>query len=238
MSPSTPPEHEFYEADDDTGPLHVSDPPTYRFDTPLMVTPRPAGRDHKPVVLASAAALVVILVVAGLAVWLSRRPSTPPDSPTAATTPSGPVSSPSADAEAQARLQGLLPAGYAPGSCQPTAPSNNAVAAVNCARNSDPGGPVSATYTLVRDKAAIQATFDAIVHASNVVVCPGNIQSPGPWRRNATPAQISGTLFCGLRQGGPTVAWTTDDNLLVSAVAGDLRGPNLDQLYTWWSGHS
>jgi hypothetical protein len=253
LSQPTPPEGEYDEgADDDTGPLRVSGPSTStdrtrtrddgtwasRFDTPVTVTPRPIGRDRKPIVLAGAAVVVVVLVVAGLAIWLSRRSSVPPDSSIAPTTSSSAPSSASPDAGAQARIQGLLPRGYAPGSCELAAPSNDALAVVNCAKNSDPDGPVSATFTLVRDKAALRASFDAIVHASTVVVCPGNIQSPGPWRRNATPAQTSGTLFCGFQQGGPTVAWTTDDDLLVSTVTGDPRGPNLDQLYAWWSSHS
>jgi hypothetical protein len=196
--------------------------------------PRRVSRDRKPFVLFAAAVLAVVLVVACLAIWLSRRSSAPPDSPPAISAPA----SNSANAESQARLLRLLPPGYGSGSCEPAALSNGALAVVNCAKNPDPGGPVSATYTLVRDQAALQATFDAIVRDSAVVVCPGNIQSPGPWRRNATPQQTSGTLFCGFQQSGPKVTWTTDDDLLVSTVTGDPRGPNLDQLYAWWSSHS
>ena len=49
-----------------------------------------------------------------------------------------------------------------------------------------------------------------------VVNCPGNIQSPGAWRRNATPQQVSGTLVCGFRGGVPTLAWTDDAKLMLS----------------------
>jgi hypothetical protein len=71
-----------------------------------------------------------------------------------------------------------------------------------------------------------------------VVTCPGNIQSPGPWRRNATPQQISGTLVCGVLQNRPTLAWTDDVALLLGVVRADDKGPTLDRLYAWWSSHS
>jgi hypothetical protein len=71
-----------------------------------------------------------------------------------------------------------------------------------------------------------------------VVNCPGNIQSPGPWRRNATPQQVSGTLVCGLQASRPTLAWTDDIVLLLGVVRADATGPTLDQLYAWWSTHS
>lgn len=72
----------------------------------------------------------------------------------------------------------------------------------------------------------------------SVVTCPGNIQSPGPWRRNATPQQVSGTLVCGVQQDRPTLAWTDDIALLLGVVRADDKGPTMDRLYAWWSSHS
>jgi hypothetical protein len=91
---------------------------------------------------------------------------------------------------------------------------------------------------LLGDKAALSSAFDAEVLDTRVVNCPGNIQSPGPWRRNATPQQVSGTLVCGFKDDVPTLVWTDDDDLLLSSVDGADSGPNLDQLYVWWSSHS
>jgi hypothetical protein len=91
---------------------------------------------------------------------------------------------------------------------------------------------------LVRDKEALRIAFDEVVQTSTVVNCPGGIQSPGPWRHNATPNMISGTLVCGVRQSQPTVASTDDAKLLVSAVQSGPQGPALDQLYAWWPFHS
>jgi hypothetical protein len=57
---------------------------------------------------------------------------------------------------------------------------------------------------LFEDDAALDAAFGAVVGNTRVVNCPGNIQSPGAWRRNATPQQVTGTLVCGFRDDVPT----------------------------------
>jgi hypothetical protein len=61
---------------------------------------------------------------------------------------------------------------------------------------------------------------------------PRSMAPPG------TPQQISGTLVCSYRDGLASITWTTEAELLVSAVRADRRGPTLDQLYRWWSSHS
>ncbi len=43
-------------------------------------------------------------------------------------------------------------------------------------------------------------------------------------RRNATPEKVAGILFCGYQRELPTLAWTDDANLVVSAVRGDEKG--------------
>ncbi|MBB5167591.1 hypothetical protein [Mycobacterium sp. AZCC_0083] len=71
-----------------------------------------------------------------------------------------------------------------------------------------------------------------------IVNCPGNVQSPGPWHTNATPDRSTGTLVCGLRGGMPTVAWTRDDEQLVSVAEAAQHGSTLEDLYRWWSAQS
>ncbi|PRC60561.1 hypothetical protein C6A85_17615, partial [Mycobacterium sp. ITM-2017-0098] len=84
-----------------------------------------------------------------------------------------------------------------------------------CSKNDDPGGPLTATYTLAKDAGSLKELFDGLVGSSSVVNCPGNIQSPGPWRRSAAADQTAGTLVCGFQQSKPTVAWTTDAELMM-----------------------
>ncbi|TRW85409.1 hypothetical protein FK535_08365 [Mycolicibacterium sp. 018/SC-01/001] len=224
--------------DEDTGPLQISSPvppstpADRRFDAPLSVTPRPVHRNNRPVVLVAVATVAV--VVLGVIAWVFW-PSEGSGATSAGSATTSPTESPE---QAQARLMGMLPQGYAADSCETVVPAQGALAQVSCGQNTDPGGPLTATYTLATDKAAVKDLFDDIVSTSSVVDCPGNIQSPGPWRRNATPQQTAGTLVCGFQQSKPTVGWSTDADLLVSQVQSGPTGPNMVQLYTWWASHS
>jgi len=234
--------------DADTGPLQVSKstqaddgwgpaPDTWaaRFDSPLTVNPRQVQDNRRPIVFFSIVAAVVIAVVGGLIYWLMRPSGDSSDAPSANEASSTPASEPDVDAQA---LMRLLPAGYPAGSCKPAATPKGVLAQINCDANSDQGGPLTATYTLVKDKTALDAAFKEAIAASARVNCPGNIQSPGPWRRNATPDKTSGTLFCGLAGDRPTVAWTDDARLMLSVVHAGSHAPTFDELYAWWSSHS
>ena len=78
----------------------------------------------------------------------------------------------------------------------------------------------------MRDKAALQTAFDGVTRGMAVVNCPGNIQSPGPWRRNATPQHVSGTLVCGFRDGtDPRSRGPTTIVLLLADVRRMPNGP-------------
>ena len=236
--------------DADTGPLQVfesppadeglsSAPDTWpaRFDAPLTVDPRPVQDNRKPIIFFSVVAATVIAAVGGLIWWLMRPSPDASDAQGATQAPSSSSVPTEADADTQALMR-LLPIGYPAGSCKAVAAPKGVLAQVDCDTNSDPGGPISATYSLVKDKAVLDDTFNDVVGTSTRVNCPGNIQSPGPWRRNATPDKPSGTLFCGLQSGRPTVAWTDDARLLVSSVHAGPQAPTFDELYAWWSSHS
>jgi serine/threonine kinase PknH len=195
------------------------------------------GRRSGPgrrVILSAAAAVLAVVLAGAVVMWAVGSPDDEASNDDAPTT----SAKPARDSAAEVRLMALLPKGYAGGSCTPVDPPEGAVAQVECGDNADAGGPPSATYTVLDDRAALKSMFDGVVGASGKVNCPGNLQSPGPWRRNATPDQVSGTLFCGLQKGHATVAWTDDAKLLLADVSSDPPGPNLDQLYAWWSMHS
>lgn len=234
--------HEPGPDDDDTGPLHLesareqtADPRDRRFDQPLSVNPRPVHRDRRPVVLiAAATAAVVGLGAIAWLFWPSADGSgaSGPDTTTTAEPESESLE------EAEARLMTMLPRGYPAAACEGVVPPKGALAQVSCSPNTDPGGPLSATYTLAGNEESLRAMFDGVVGGLAVVNCPGNIQSPGPWRRNATPDKVAGILVCGFEQSKPTVAWSTDANLMVSEVQSGPQGPNMVQLYTWWASHS
>ncbi|NGX06654.1 hypothetical protein [Mycobacteroides franklinii] len=192
-------------------------------------------RSKRPLMIGGAVLAAVVVVGGVVAVFASRGGDDTPAEPTAAP-PTTTVSS--RDADAETRLLSMLPTGYAAAACKAVEPANEAVAQIKCGRSEDPDGPLEASYSLVKDKSALAAGLSRLTKRNAVVVCPGRIQSPGPWRRNATPDQVSGTVFCGSNQGHPVVAWTDEDRLLLSETRSGASGPTLDQLYAWWSSHS
>lgn len=208
--------------------------PDFSTAPPPPVVPRPAPRREMPKqVVWLWAVAAVLMVAAGVLITMVIRRETAEPAP--ATPPA--ASSPTVDAEAQTELEGLLPAGYPSGRCEAVAAVPvGARAVLDCGANVDAGGPVSATYTLAQDAGALQASFDEVVGSATTVVCPGNILSPGPWRRNADPTTPAGTLFCGVDGGDAVIAWTTDADLLLNVVRADR--PAMEGLYRWWSAHS
>src|SRR5262249_52626196 len=156
--------------------------------------PRPpwtTPRRQRPWLLLGAAAVVALIVVAGVAVWLLRPSRQTPAVPGANSTASVPAPS---EAETLTRLLSLLPRRYPPGACKPITPPTDALAEASCDKNADPDGPPSATYALYPDAVSLHGAFNRISSGSNVIECPGRIQSPGPWHRNATPDKTSGML--------------------------------------------
>jgi hypothetical protein len=135
-------------------------------------------------------------------------------------------------------VKAILPPGYARSSCQPAETEPGGLATLSCDTNTDPGGPPVAEYTLFPNNAALSAAFDRLVATSSQLICPGNIQSPGPWRRNRSPEKEAGILFCGNRSDRPTIIWSDQERLLLSVVQSNSGGPTLEQLYEWWPQHS
>ena len=193
-----------------------------------------------------AAAAVAGGALLGLIGWSSTRDSGEPaevaapvsaaTSTPAPPTPTTPSLVPAAAAEAE--LQALLPAGFPTGACTPEAAVPPGVlGALTCGPNTDPGGPIRARYTLAADRAALENQFQDVLAETRQQDCPGRIQSPGPWRKNATPGQQAGTLYCGTRDDGSAVLAWTDTARSLLAVIDDPAGAQ-DTNYTWWSSHS
>lgn len=221
------------------GPLNRRPPgssstPTGDWWTLFDDAPQRPRRHRRPPLGLVALVIVLVLGVGGGLLWLGVRSSGADRSPGGASAPA----TLSPDPSAVRRLHALLPPGYPPGICGPTAAPTGALAALNCGRNTDPTGPASATFTIVGNDAALQAVFLQVAGAVTAVDCPGPIHSPGPWRRNSARDRINGTLLCGYRDGAPSIVWTATDTLLLSAVRADAQVPSLDGLFTWWTAHS
>ncbi len=141
------------------------------------------------------------------------------------------------ESDAEQRLLARLPGGYPDSACEVVEPPQGTAAQVICEATSEPQAP-AATYTLVADEDALTAAFDKMTKRSSIVVCPGRIQSPGPWRRNATPDVVSGIVVCAADREATTVGWTDEASLLLSEIRSEPGARNLEQLFAWWSSHS
>ena len=207
------------------------------FDEAIRVTPTPRKpRVQRPLVILWSIVAVVVTIAAVLWTILISR-WTGSDAPEAAAPATSTPATSSATAAAAA-LAELLPPGYPPGRCTPAPTDADVTAAMSCGPNTDPGGPTTSSYTLSGDAAALEASFTDTVNRSTPRICPPNIQSPGPWRRNDSPTVVRGTVFCGLQANQPVVVWTEDDELLLSVVRAETPGATLEGLYAWWSSHS
>ncbi|MFN6548177.1 hypothetical protein [Mycolicibacterium nivoides] len=135
------------------------------------------------------------------------------------------------------RVKGGLPKGYSEISCKPA--SGSVDPSLTCGPNAHPGGPRSATYTIYPNRQALSQAFAAAIATYSRVNCPGNIQSPGPWSRNAIRDKAAGTLFCGIRAGqGAAIVWTDDAKYMLHIAETVTHGTTLDQLYSWWGTHA
>ena len=187
------------------------------------------GAPHRRLLAAGSLAAFVLIA---LAVWLAIPSPTPAPAPVA----ESPTSTAPATNELLERLKALLPSGYPAGSCAPATAATEAAVALSCGSDLDPGGPSTATYSLARNLEGLHAQFAHVIGTATMVVCPGNIQSPGPWRHLATPNVVAGTVFCGVAAGQPIVVWTNDSELLLART--ETATTDLNALYTWWSSHS
>lgn len=221
---------------------------------PPASQPRPAGRSAITVEparprdkgrLVAAAVAAGLLTLGGWGFWAlqSRQsdtePAEPPtDAPT--TTMASPSSqTPAPRPEDIAKVTRVLPPGYPPGACLAAETTEaGGIATLTCGRNDDQGGPLTGLYTVFPDRALLNEAFDRAVAASEQLICPGNIQSPGPWHRMQTPQKNTGIVFCGTRDQKPTIIWSDTERMLLSTVQSTVDGTTLDALYGWWTQHS
>lgn len=197
---------------------------------PIIPKPAPAPR-RTPALVAAAAAIVVLALVTAATVKLltvgGPDDTIDRDTATAGVDPDPPLNLP-------------LPPGYPPAACIPIDEPGPALTAAACGPHPALADPTAAHYTLYASIADLDAAFAEALAHSTAQPCPGGYQSPGAWRRKATPGSAAGTLFCGIDQTGrPVLVWTTASTRVLAVIRSETpRSPSLPQLYTWWSGHS
>ena len=182
--------------------------------------------------IAAGGAVAAAAALAGVGAWLLWPAESSPAGPEPSSGPSDEAGRPDVE-----RLRRLLPTGF-DNSCWPDASSPLTSAQLACGPAADLPGATSSRFILATAGANIEDLAGSTLAGAKVVVCPGSIQSPGPWRRNATPSTVAGTLTCATRGDRAIVAWTTTADRLVSVIEAGPDGPALPQLYAWWTTHS
>jgi serine/threonine protein kinase len=209
--------------------------------------PHPRKRNPWPIV-AGVAALVVVVVAAGIGIWYvigdgptPPTPSTPTAGPSSSRTTTTRSTAPTTTTPAgdpKSKLLSSLPSGYASGVCTPTTPKPNsiwvnALAMVDCGQNSQPGGPSRAVYGLFANPGALKQAFDDDIAAGQLMDCPGGSSSPGGWHFDQTPDVTAGMIACGTYKNHPNITWTNESKLMLSDVFGDPA--TIEDLHTWWT---
>jgi serine/threonine kinase PknH len=229
-------------------PPGATPPQQFSGSTPWNQAPAKPKRNPWPIV-AAVAALVIIIVLAAIGIWIAnsggdntgRQKATGASTSTTTTTtlPSSPVtSSPTSPAnDAQARLLGMVPAGYPNGACAPSTPKpntiwSNAVAMVECGPNTNKGGPTHSIFGLYANADMLTKAFNDDIGTMDKVNCPGQTQSPTTWHYNSSQTVNEGMIACGTYKGHSNVAWSTDSKLLLSDVISD--SVSVEDLHTWW----
>jgi serine/threonine kinase PknH len=214
-----------------------------------MPSGQPPNRNWVPIIIAAVVAfLVVVGGVVAAVVLLNKSGGNSSNNATSSTTTastsqtttssktrtstSRTAPSTSAESGASARLMTLLPDGYGPGACKTIDPVTDALATVDCEKNTQPGGPDVARYSLFGDQATLDRHFSsAIKEDDELLMCPGaNVQSPTTWHYTSTPDKVEGQVACGTYKGGPDVLWTRNTDLMLA----DGQGADLPALHDWW----
>ncbi|OBF89699.1 protein kinase, partial [Mycobacterium sp. 852002-51163_SCH5372311] len=200
----------------------------------------PAKRSPWPI-LAGVAALVVVLVIAGVGVYLftgnsDSHPKADHTTSVVTTTPSTSFSAPPTS-DPQSKLMSMLPKGYPTGTCTSTTPSANSiwegsVAMVKCGQNTSPGGPTKAIYGLFPNLDALKKAFNDDIAAVQLMNCPGEGASPDGWHYKNSPTVTAGMVACGTYKNQPNVIWSNEGKLMLSDVFGGTA--NIEELHNWW----
>ncbi|KUH92802.1 serine/threonine-protein kinase [Mycobacterium sp. IS-3022] len=213
--------------------------------TPAPGPPRPPRRKSTAWIPLAAAAAVFVLVVGGVGIWFLLAPDEDASSASGTTTseptqtserprrtPRSPTPTPNAGS-LDAKLLGLLPAGYDDGVCQPVhPPATGALATVDCGQASPQGGPRNARYSLYADQPSLDKAFDEIIALYTPMLrCPeSSTDSPTTWHFTETPDTVAGRIACGTYKEQSGVTWTRNAELIL----GDTLSENLVDLHKWW----
>ncbi|BBY46057.1 serine/threonine-protein kinase [Mycolicibacterium celeriflavum] len=212
--------------------------------TPAPGRPGPPTRKSTAWIPVAAAIAVFVLVLGAVGIWFLIKPdedapsasgttTTEPTQTSERTTRRTPRSTTPSAGSLDAKLLGLLPAGYDDGVCQPVhPPATDALATVDCGQATPEGGPRNARYSLYADQPTLDKAFDDIIALYTPMLrCPeSSTDSPATWHFTETPDTVAGRIACGTYKEQSGVTWTRNAELIL----GDTLSGNLVDLHNWW----
>lgn len=196
------------------------------FEAAAELPPRPSQKKRRRTLIIAAS--VATVAIAGVVVAVAVLNTT-------TTTPTQ-AASVSPARVPDARLLGMLPAGIRADTCKADA-EPGAQPSIVCAGSGVAGEPTGLTMIAAPDIAGLNAELNQVGGRTNLVLCAGNIMSPGPWRRYPDQPP-SGTLMCGLQDKHSVLAWTDDARLVTLVAVGEPGPAALVPLYHWWTQHA
>lgn len=142
------------------------------------------------------------------------------------------LSAATANADPNETLTSSLSKGYSLSNCivEDPAPAGT-LAAISCQENTDPSGPVKATYLLYNNADDLSSSFSNSIKDVELTSCGDSGKSPTTWRQGQTQA-AAGKVACGTYQGAAEIIWTTDAKNVLSYIKG--HDTNVANLYGWW----
>jgi serine/threonine kinase PknH len=211
---------------------------------------QPPKRNWLPIIAAIVAFVIVVIIAVVAVIVIPKMMNSNDESSTTTTTTTSSATTTtssktrttttrtttppttSGTSGASAKLMSILPDGYPSGACKPIDPVTDALATVDCQKNTNTGGPDVARYSLFPDQATLDRHFQtAIKEDDSLQACPGsNTQSPTTWHYTSTPDKVEGQVACGTYKGSPDVLWTRNADLMLA----DGQGPDITALHQWW----
>ena len=137
----------------------------------------------------------------------------------------------SGNASNNAKLMAMLPKGYDSGVCKPIEPVSDALATIDCDKNSLTGGPEVARYVLYPSTQILAEKFQKSIDQDTLQACPGSSKmSPTKWYTD-DPNNPLGQIACGIYKDKPDLVWTYDEKLFYA----DAQSSDMNSLFEWWN---
>jgi hypothetical protein len=140
------------------------------------------------------------------------------------------TAAPGSPADTQ-KLKRALSNGFSPSTCSAAAHlTADAIAVVDCTKNTIDGGPTAARYIMYGKPAHLAEHFARITEDDAIAPCAPNEPAPQTWHYDSTPDVEAGQVSCGTFASAPELVWTISAKLVMVSA----QGADINAMYAWW----